>query len=134
MIDDDDETEEVLVRSYLRHDGVLTNPNMLKTVKRDYAAVASDLLRGVIAHEANRLRAEYPTGFTGRFNPWEKPELTTMLKSTQIDVRQLPPRLATTDMPPPLFDADTPPDTPSDTGSGRGCDTATATATHAHIH
>ena len=129
----DDDTEEVLVRSYFRHDGVLTNPNMLKTVKRDYAAVTSDLLRGVIAHEANRLRTEYPTGLSDKFNPWERAELTTLLKSEQIDIRALGSNPFDKGLPPPMFDEDTPSGTPSDTpsprGSGRGSPTATTTAT-----
>jgi len=128
----DEEAEQALVRSYLRHDGVLTNPNMLKTVKRDYAAVTSDLLRGVIAHEANRLRTEYPSGLVPKVNPWERAELTTLLKSEPIDIRALGADAHDKGLPPPMFD-DTPPDTPSDTpsprGSDRGSHTATTTAT-----
>ena len=137
----DENTEEVLVRSFFRHDGVLTNPNMLSTVKRDFAAVSSPLLLGVIAHEAIRLRTEYPEGLTKRFNPWDRSELTTLLKRQPIDIRTLALTAKDDDLPPALFEDETPSDTPSHTpsdtplgtpsprGSGRGSDTATATAT-----
>lgn len=133
----DETTEEVLVRSFFRHDGVLTNPNMLSTIKRDFASVSSPLLLGVIAHEANRLRAEYPEGLTKKFNPWDRTELTTLLKRPPIDIRTLAISANDNDLPPALFDDETPPDTPSGTplgtpsprGSGRGSGTTTATAT-----
>ena len=129
----DEESEEALLRSYLRHDGVLLNPNMMKTIKRDYAAVTSDLLRGVITHEANRLRKEYPSGLVPKVNPWERSELTTLLKSEQIDIRALGANAFDKGLPPPMFDEDTPPHTPrhtpSPTGSDRGSRTATTTAT-----
>lgn len=44
----DDGTEEVMVRSFLKHDRVLENPNMLKTVRRDFDSVLSEQLRGQI--------------------------------------------------------------------------------------
>jgi len=129
----DEHTEEVLVRSFFRHDGILTNPNMLATIKRDFAAVSSPLLLGVIAHEANRLRTEYPAGITKKFNPWDRSELTTLLKSSQIDARTHALSRPAEDMPPTLFEEDTPSGTPSDTpsprGSGRGSGTTTATST-----
>lgn len=138
----DEDTEEALVRSYFRHDGVLSNPNMVKTIKRDYASVTSDLLRGVISHEANRLRSEFPDGMTEKpYNVWAKDEMATLLKSPQIDVRSLP----TDDdsaLPPPLFETDTPSNTPSETpsdtpslrGSDRGSRTTTATTTTTQEH
>lgn len=129
----DEHTEEVLVRSFFRHDGILTNPNMLATIKRDFAAVSSPLLLGVIAHEANRLRTEYPDGITKKFNPWDRSELTTLLKSNQVDARVHALSQPAEDMPPTLFEEDTPSDTPSGTpsprGSGRGSGTTTSTAT-----
>ncbi|GAA0960282.1 hypothetical protein [Frigoribacterium faeni] len=129
----DEDTEEVLVRSFFRHDGILTNPNMLATIKRDYAAVSSPLLLGVIAHEANRLRTEYPDGITKKFNPWDRSELTTLLKGTQIDIRTQALRVPNEELPSPLFGDDTPSPTPyrtpSPTPSDRGSGTTTSTAT-----
>jgi hypothetical protein len=133
----DEHTEEVLVRSFFRHDGILTNPNMLATIKRDFAAVSSPLLLGVIAHEANRLRTEYPDGITKKFNPWDRSELTTLLKSSQVDARAHALTRPAEDAPQPLFDDGTPSGTPygspsgtpSPRGSGRGSGTTTSTAT-----
>lgn len=83
-------TEEVLIRSFFRHDGILLQPNPMKGALRQYAGIASGLLRGVIAHEMNRLQQENPNGFskdgTG-FNVWTLEGMRTLLGSPQIDVK-----------------------------------------------
>lgn len=115
----DDETEEVLIRSFLRHDGLLVNPNLWRSIGNAFADAASDRLRGVIAGEIQRLRDENPEGFLtskgGSVNPWVSPHLSTALDT------------------PPHTPVGTPSDTPSDTPSpevaGRGSPTTTATAT-----
>ena len=56
----DDESEEVLVRSYIRHDGVLNHPKLSISFVNAYAAVASPEIQGILVHELNRLRDEYP--------------------------------------------------------------------------
>lgn len=56
----DEETEEVLARSFLRHDEVLKQPNLAVAAITDYGRVASPMLRGVIVHELKRLREEFP--------------------------------------------------------------------------
>lgn len=56
----DDDTEEVLVRSFMRNDGLLKQKNMGVAVARAYATVASRELRGVIVHELRRLHSENP--------------------------------------------------------------------------
>lgn len=56
----DDETEEILVRSFVRHDGLIKTPNIASAMVKDYAGVASDLLRRVIVHELIRLKADEP--------------------------------------------------------------------------
>lgn len=57
----DEDMEEVLVRSFIRHDGVYKTPNIASAMVKDYAGVASKVLRGVIIHELLRLRDEEPT-------------------------------------------------------------------------
>lgn len=57
----DDDTEEILVRSFVRHDGVIKTPNIAMSMAKDYAGVASEMLRGVIVHELLRLRSEEPS-------------------------------------------------------------------------
>lgn len=56
----DDATEEVLVRSFIRHDGLIKTPNIAASMVKDYAGVASPTLRGVIVHELTRLHDEDP--------------------------------------------------------------------------
>lgn len=56
----DDDSEEILVRSFLRHDGILKKPNVAVAMTKAYAAIASPTLRGVIVHELVRLKKEYP--------------------------------------------------------------------------
>lgn len=57
----DDDTEEVLVRSFVRNDGMLKQRNMGAAVAKAHGAVGSRILQGVIVHELNRLRTEEPT-------------------------------------------------------------------------
>lgn len=79
----DTEYEEVLVRSFLKHDGLLSNPNMWRSVGNDFAEVASKELRGRIAAEAHKLRERSPDGMEtkkgGRVNPWGSKYLQTIL-------------------------------------------------------
>lgn len=56
----DEDTDEVLVRSFIRSDGLLTSPNISKAMYRAFSQVSSRTLRGVIVHELNRLYTENP--------------------------------------------------------------------------
>lgn len=55
----DEDTEEVLVRTYIRHNGVSSQPNVLKAALKQVAKVESPLLRAALAHEL-RLLPEKP--------------------------------------------------------------------------
>jgi hypothetical protein len=57
----DDETEEALVRSFIRNDEILKQPKIALAMLTAWAGVASKLLRGVVVHEIKRLHAESPT-------------------------------------------------------------------------
>lgn len=84
----DEDTEEVLIRSFVRHDGLMKQRNMAVSMVRAYEAIASRGIRGVFVHELARLResdpelagwvscahlldnrsvdpADYPTGYPG---------------------------------------------------------------------
>lgn len=78
----DHETEEILLRSYLRHDGLLKNPKTAVSMSKAYAAIGSNQLRAVIIHELLRLREEYPT-----WAAWAVPQVQTILKHPAIDPR-----------------------------------------------
>lgn len=56
----DEETEEVLLRSFLKHDGLLMKPNVTKAMVAAFAKTTSPTLRGVIVHELNRLHDRNP--------------------------------------------------------------------------
>ena len=111
----DESTEEVVIRSFLRHDGLLLNPNLWRSVSVDFADIASERLQSVVAVEAKRLRDEHPEGFTtskgGNVNPWASKYLSTLL-STPAES--------------PLY---TPSDTPSPEVMDRGYPTTTTTTT-----
>lgn len=56
----DEDTSEVLVRSFLRHDGLLKKPNVTIAMTKAHAEIGSPLLRGVVVHELRRLKIEFP--------------------------------------------------------------------------
>jgi hypothetical protein len=56
----DEDTEEVLVRSFIRHDGIADQPNMLKAALNDARQIASPALRAALAAELRRLPAKRP--------------------------------------------------------------------------
>lgn len=57
----DDDTEEVLVRSFMRNDGLLKQKNMGVAVAKAHASVSSRTLRGIVVHELHRLKQENPS-------------------------------------------------------------------------
>jgi hypothetical protein len=56
----DPDTEEVLVRSFVRHDGVLKSPNITKSMVKDYGTIASQMLMAVVSREVRRAYREHP--------------------------------------------------------------------------
>lgn len=56
----DDQTDELLVRSFIRHDDLMKSPNLAKAMLSDWNAIDSDGLRAVVAHEVQRLAEETP--------------------------------------------------------------------------
>lgn len=56
MVDED--TAEILVRSYIRHDDVIRQPNMCKPMAAAFNATKSRVLRQMMANELHRLCAE----------------------------------------------------------------------------
>lgn len=62
------ETEEVLIRAYIRSDEILRNPKMAAAMIKAYRAIASTALRTAVAGEVVRVRAEHP-----EYTSWESP-------------------------------------------------------------
>ena len=56
----DEATEEVLVRSFVRHDGVLKSPNMARAAALAWSVAGSQRIRDAIAIEVQRAASEDP--------------------------------------------------------------------------
>jgi hypothetical protein len=56
----DETTGEVLVRSFIRNDGLLSSPNIAKAMFRKFSEIGSRTIRAVVVHELNRLYDEQP--------------------------------------------------------------------------
>lgn len=79
----DQSTDEVMVRGFLRHDGVLLQPRLAVSAAKAYAAIASNKIRAVVVHEVKRFKRENP-GLAA----WDKPQMITLLKQESADVRE----------------------------------------------
>ena len=78
----DEMTEEVLVRSFLRHDGVIKHPRLHVSMAKDYAGISSDAIRAFVAFELQKLNAESPT-----MALWEDARVQTILKATPRNLK-----------------------------------------------
>lgn len=56
----DETTGEVLVRSFIRNDGLLSSPNIAKAMYRKFSEIGSRTIRAVVVHELKRLHDEQP--------------------------------------------------------------------------
>lgn len=109
----DEETEEVLVRSFVKYDGVLKQPNMSVTMANDWSGIASARLRAVVAFEVQRYRTTHED-----LRVWSIDKLDTLLKSPGLDVRN-----------PSGYPSRDPSVDPKPMPSGRGPSTSTTTST-----
>lgn len=76
----DEDTEEFLVRTYVRHDGFMKQRNMATSMARDYATVGSKALKGVIVWELQKLKRECP-----ELKGWESSEAFA-LTTTKVGI------------------------------------------------
>lgn len=81
----DEDTEEVLVRSWVRHDGLMKQPKMATAMAAAYGEVASRALRGVIIHELLRLREEEPD-----LKGWGSEKALELLSKPSVDPSTYP--------------------------------------------
>jgi hypothetical protein len=77
----DRDTEEALVRSFVRKDTVMKMPNMATAMVKAFQKVASPRLRAVIVHELQRLHREHP-----ELKGWNEGSLE-LLGREALDVR-----------------------------------------------
>lgn len=76
----DEDTDEFLVRTFVRHDGLMKQRNLATTMAREFAAVGSRAIKGVVVWELQRLHEEHP-----EFKGWESDEALALLKKRAID-------------------------------------------------
>ncbi|WP_328439172.1 hypothetical protein [Nocardia puris] len=81
----DESTEEVLVRSYIRHDGLMKNPKTAVSMTIAFAGTASPVLRGVIVHELHRLREREPN-----LGSWALEKVGEVMARKAIDPKGFP--------------------------------------------
>lgn len=84
MIVIDEETEEVALRSFLRHEPVMSNPRLAVTMTKDFATIASNKIRASIVHELNRLKREH-----SEWGCWEHPSVRTVLRQNAVSARDM---------------------------------------------
>ena len=110
----DEDTEEVLVRSFLRHDGLLKQPRLGVSMFNAYGSIASKDIRKVVIHELKRLHDEFP-----EWKAFGVDKVRELLKLSSADMSEFTPNV--TPGSGPGF-------TPNAT-QGQGMHTSTATAT-----
>ena len=81
----DEDTEEVLIRSWARFDGLMKKPRMAVSYANAYAAVASADLRSVMAHETAKLREMLP-----ELSCWGDPRVAAILSHPAVSAKDLP--------------------------------------------
>lgn len=81
----DDETEEALVRSWVRWEEVLKQPRLSVSYVKAFAAVASNDIRRVLVHELAKVREHTPdlAGFTDQ-------RVLSVLTSPSVSAKDLP--------------------------------------------
>lgn len=81
----DDDTEEVMVRTWMKHDGLIDQPRMAVSVANAYAGISSLMIRGVIVHELLKLKAQKP-----ELKGWGKEKLLEVLEEPEVDPNETP--------------------------------------------
>lgn len=76
----DEDTEEILLRSYFRHDGLLKQRNLAVSMVNAYSATGSNPIRAAIILELQRLRNEFPD-----WSAWTSPKVLDILKHPAAD-------------------------------------------------
>ena len=80
----DEQSEEVLVRSFLRHDSAMDQPHLAISMIKAYDAIASGQIREAIIFELNRLHRDRPEK-----EYWEDPRMLTILAHPATDGKLL---------------------------------------------
>lgn len=122
----DEDTEEVMIRSFLRHDGLLKNPKITVSMVNAYGAIASNKIREVFIHELRRLHDESP-----ELKAFENGKVLALLKNPARPMQEFTQGFTPSildDLPQGLGEA-LPQGLPQSLGSGYPLPTTTATTT-----
>ena len=94
----DRDTEEVLIRSWVKHDGLVASPNMTKAMAKAHATIGSGVLRAVVVDQLERLKIARP-----ELHGWK--HLGDVLRKRSLTVSEafkiLPPNPSTNPSPNP---------------------------------
>lgn len=80
----DEDTEEVAIRSFLKHDPLMRNPRLAVTMAKDFGVIASNKIRAGVVHELTKLRKAEPD-----LPAWEKPQVKTVLRQNAVNPREM---------------------------------------------
>ncbi|QPR39561.1 hypothetical protein [Brevibacterium casei] len=81
----DEDTEEALLRSWIKWDGLLKQPRLPVSMAKAYSATYSNTLRGVLTHELTKLRNRHPD-----LSAFEDERISSLLEQPAIDPKGLP--------------------------------------------
>lgn len=81
----DEETEEILVRSWARFDELLKQPRLAVSYAFAYSAVYSPTLRSVLAHETRKMRDLWPD-----LACWKDERVAVILDHPAVSAKDLP--------------------------------------------
>lgn len=81
----DTDTDEFILRSWMKHDGLWRTPNMAVSMAMARAELASRSLRGVVVHEVAKIKARDP-----KSSSWDRDAVVKMLSQTAVDPASLP--------------------------------------------
>lgn len=84
FIHTDHDTEEVLVRSFLRHDGVIRHPRLHVSMANDWACIASANIRAFVSFELSKLHNAEPA-----LPLWKDARVQSILKSEARDMKEV---------------------------------------------
>ncbi|MEV6070286.1 hypothetical protein AB0L82_27390 [Nocardia sp. NPDC052001] len=83
-------TEEILVRTHIKHDGIMRSVNGAIGVVNDYADISSPTLQAVVVHELRRLRDRYPDLACWSAAEPRAPRVLALLRRPAADPAALP--------------------------------------------
>lgn len=82
----DDETDEILIRSFLRHDGLLKQPKLSVSMVNAFSAIASLKIQRVVVRELQKLADEFPY-----WKAFESEKVQVILKYEGADMSEFTP-------------------------------------------